>query len=153
MGTPDYIKRAQNTYNAKFDLVQLKLPKGTKERIKALIGENGSISPYCVRCVLDALENAEAARNPDASASRTETMKSQEKELTAEEVQALLEARRAQNEEKKRQAAYDPQDVEMAAERRHNQDYQRQQVQTDELLEKMRTVARLSKENRETEEK
>ncbi len=153
MGTPDYIKRAQNTYNAKFDLVQLKLPKGTKERIKALIGENGSISLYCVRCVLDALENVGAARNPDASATRTETMKSPEKELTVEEVQDMLEARRAQNEEKKRQTAYDLNDVENAEEQRNNQSFQRQKTQTDELLEKMRTVAQLSKENRETEEK
>ncbi len=152
MGTPDYIKRAQNTYNAKFDLVQLKLPKGTKERIKALIGENGSISTYCVRCVLDALENVGAARNPDASAPDTEPKNAAEKEFTVEEVQAMLEARRAQNEEKKRQAAYDPNDVE-AAEKRHSQDCQLQQKQTDDLLEKMRTVAQLSKENRETEEK
>jgi len=153
MGTPDYIKKAQNNYNAKFDLVQLKLPKGTKERIRALIGDSGSISAYCVRCVLDALENSENVQNNVTSSTVSELQKAVEKELTIEEVQAMLETRRAQNEEKKRQAAYDPQDRETAAEQRHSQGYQQQQKQTDDLLEKMRGIAQMSRENRKTEEK
>lgn len=59
MGTPQYIKNAQNAYNAKFDLVQLKLPKGTKERIKAVLDDNQSMSGYCVQSVLVALESDE----------------------------------------------------------------------------------------------
>ena len=59
MGTPQYIKDAQNAYNAKFDLVQLKLPKGTKERIKAVLEDGQSMSGYCVQAVLVALESDE----------------------------------------------------------------------------------------------
>lgn len=59
MSTPQYIKDAQNAYNAKFDLVQLKLPKGTKERIKAVLEEGQSISGYCVQSVLAAVESDE----------------------------------------------------------------------------------------------
>lgn len=57
MPTPKYIKDAQNAYNAKFDLVQLKLPKGTKERIKAVLRDEQSVSGYCKQSVLDTLEN------------------------------------------------------------------------------------------------
>lgn len=59
MSTPQYVKDAQNAYNAKFDLVQLKLPKGTKERIRAVFGDDISITRYCVQSVLVALENDE----------------------------------------------------------------------------------------------
>lgn len=57
MSTPQYIKNAQNAYNAKFDLVQLKLPKGTKERIKSVLDDGQSMSGYCVQSVLIALES------------------------------------------------------------------------------------------------
>lgn len=59
MATPQYIKDAQNAYNAKFDLVQLKLPKGTKERIKAVLERRQSIASYCAESVLVALERLE----------------------------------------------------------------------------------------------
>ena len=57
MKTPSYIRNAQNRYNAKFDLVQVKLEKGTKERIKAITGE--SYNEYIKRLVMDDLERAE----------------------------------------------------------------------------------------------
>lgn len=47
MATPQYIRNAQNNYNAKFDLVQLKFDKGTNKTIKKIIGESGSIAAYC----------------------------------------------------------------------------------------------------------
>ena len=59
MATPQYIKDAQNNYNAKFDLVQLKLDKGAKKRIRAIIGENGSITAYCKDAVMTAIESDE----------------------------------------------------------------------------------------------
>lgn len=31
--TPEYTKRAIDNYKSKFDLVQIRLPKGTKEKI------------------------------------------------------------------------------------------------------------------------
>lgn len=61
MGTPDYIRAAQNAYNAKFDLIQVKLPKGTKERIKAIIGDDGSMAAFCVDAILETIDGYEAA--------------------------------------------------------------------------------------------
>lgn len=61
MGTPDYIRTAQNAYNAKFDLIQVKLPKGTKERIKAIIGGDGSMAAFCVDAILETIDGYEAA--------------------------------------------------------------------------------------------
>lgn len=54
MSTPEYIKRAQNKYNAKFDLIQLRLPKGTKERIKEITKE--SYNDYIKRIILEDLD-------------------------------------------------------------------------------------------------
>lgn len=54
MSTPEYIKRAQNKYNAKFDLIQLRLPKGTKERIKEITKE--SYNDYIKRVILEDLD-------------------------------------------------------------------------------------------------
>lgn len=59
MSIPKYVRDAQNKYNSKFDLIQLKLPEGTKDRIKAIIGENGSMSAYCKKAVLTILGNDE----------------------------------------------------------------------------------------------
>ena len=33
MSTPEYMKRAAQNYREKFDLIQIRLPKGTKEKI------------------------------------------------------------------------------------------------------------------------
>lgn len=57
----DYVKRAQNNYNAKFDLITLRLPKGTKDRMRHLVGEDVVISDFCIRAILQELEVFEAA--------------------------------------------------------------------------------------------
>lgn len=148
MAVSEAQKRATAKYEReKYDKVLIRFPKGTKERIQSTGA--GSLNGFIIQCVLDALENSEALQKPYTPA--TEPQKAPEKELTVEEVQALLETRRAQNEEKKRQAAYDPQDRETAAEQRHSQGYQQQQKQTADLLEKMRGIAQMSRENRKTE--
>lgn len=70
MTTPEYIRKAQNSYNAKFDIVQLKLPRGTKNRIKEAAG-NKSMASFCANCILEALdrsqpEAAETTKKPNA---------------------------------------------------------------------------------------
>lgn len=57
MATPDYIKKAHNNYNAKFDLIQVKLPKGTKERIKEIT--DMSYNEYVKSVVLVDLDRLE----------------------------------------------------------------------------------------------
>lgn len=58
MTVPNYIKDAQNKYNSQFDIIQLKLPRGTKDRMKNIIG-CGSMAAYCKQAVLTALEHDE----------------------------------------------------------------------------------------------
>lgn len=54
MSTPDYTKKAVANYRNKFDIQQLRLPKGTKERITAKYG-NISVNDYIVNLVLNDL--------------------------------------------------------------------------------------------------
>lgn len=62
MSTPEYLKRANNTYNSKFDIIQVKLDKGTKSRIKAVTNE--SFNNYIKRLIYSDLERVENAVVP-----------------------------------------------------------------------------------------
>lgn len=62
MGLPQYVKDAQNNYNASKDIIQLKFPQGTKDRIRAIIGKNASMVDYCRQAVLTAIESDEDER-------------------------------------------------------------------------------------------
>lgn len=57
MKTPSYVRNAQNRYNAKFDIIQVKLDKGTKERIRSITEE--SYNEYIKRLIMDDLERKE----------------------------------------------------------------------------------------------
>jgi hypothetical protein len=57
----NYVKRAQNNYNSKFDLITLRLPKGTKDRMRQLVGEDVVISDFCIRAILQELDVFEPA--------------------------------------------------------------------------------------------
>ena len=56
--TPEYTKKAIQNYNNKFDRIAVNLPKGTKDRIKALTGKscNAYVSELDVKD-LDSLES------------------------------------------------------------------------------------------------
>lgn len=64
MALPQYIKDAQNSYNATKDIIQLKFPQGTKDRIKSIIG-NASMADYCRQAVLSVLKNDEDGKLQD----------------------------------------------------------------------------------------
>lgn len=55
--TPEYTKRAVNNYRNKFDLVQLRMPKGTRERIEAKTTE--TLNVYINRLISKDLEQQE----------------------------------------------------------------------------------------------
>ena len=100
MATPQYIKNAQNKYNSKFDLVQLRLPKGTKKRIVSALQDGQSIAGYCVQCVLDTLESDGIGQNaPDAMQITEEKQKVE----SLEDLQAILDAKRAEIEAAKQE--------------------------------------------------
>ena len=116
MSTPDYIRRSQNNYNAKFDIIQIKAPKGTKERITAVSGQ--SMAAFCLQCVLDRLDELERseaapkheqpantpADNENANTNVTEAQ-AEKKPLTDDEVLEIWRQRVAENEAKKKAAA------------------------------------------------
>lgn len=51
--TPDYVKRAVNNYRDKFDFIQVRLPKGTKERL----ADKGNVNDYICGLILNDLES------------------------------------------------------------------------------------------------
>lgn len=51
--TPEYTKKAVNNYRQKFDLIQVRFPKGTKERLQ----NKGNINEYICDLVLADLDN------------------------------------------------------------------------------------------------
>lgn len=48
--TPEYTRRATANYQAKYDLIQVRFPKGTKERIKEVVTDQ-SVNDYIVSVI------------------------------------------------------------------------------------------------------
>lgn len=98
MSLPKYVKKAQNNYNSKFDLVQIKLPKGTKEKIRDVIKDGDTISGFCLKAVLNAINNGIGAKDSGtvSSASDPDFAEYDEKRQQ-EELQAMLDAARARH--------------------------------------------------------
>lgn len=84
MSLPKYVKKAQNNYNSKFDLVQIKLPKGAKEKIRDVIKDDDTISGFCLKAVLNAIENRDQIKKYDEKKQK-------------DELQAMLDAARARH--------------------------------------------------------
>lgn len=61
--TPEYTKKAINNYREKFDFIQVRFPKGTKEKLKGV----GNINNYIVKCVLDALDASQDPKTAEKS--------------------------------------------------------------------------------------
>lgn len=51
--TPSYTRNAVKKYRSKFDIIQVRFPKGTREKMANIT----NINDYIVKCVLDSLEN------------------------------------------------------------------------------------------------
>ena len=106
MSTPDYIRRSQNNYNAKFDIIQIKAPKGTKERITAVSGQ--SMAAFCLQCVLDRLDELERSQ-PDTlpETPKTEAPEADQprQAVTEEKALEIWRQRVAENEAKKKASA------------------------------------------------
>lgn len=114
--TADYTRRAIDKYRAKFDIIQIKAPKGTKERITTLSGQ--SMAAFCLQCVLDRLdelersetapEHEQPANTPTDSENVNVTVteaQAEKKQLTDDDVMEIWRQRVAENEAKKKAAA------------------------------------------------
>lgn len=114
--TPEYTKKAINNYRDKFDFIQIRFPKGTRQRLEA--AEIGNINDYVVDCVLKSLGDISAETEeiqdptPDTEAAEiapvepetpestnplldAETPENVLKPLTIEDIQAMLDNRKA----------------------------------------------------------
>lgn len=119
--TADYTRRAIDKYRAKFDIIQIKAPKGTKERITAVSGQ--SMAAFCLQCVLDRLDEMERSQ-PDTLPEEPqpvvpEEIKSVEpaadqprQTVTEEEALEIWRQRVAENEAKKKASNEMPQEPE-----------------------------------------
>lgn len=86
--TPDYIKKAVNNYRDKFDIIQVRFPKGTKEKLK----EFGNVNEYIVKCVMQALDGS---WYDDAAIKTKKPNKTENKSTDLFELQKLLDQRKA----------------------------------------------------------
>lgn len=84
--TPEYTKKAINNYRDKFDFIQIRFPKGTRQRLEA--AEIGNINDYVVDCVLKSLgdipeESAEILDSaPDIEAAEIAPVETETAEIT-----------------------------------------------------------------------
>ncbi len=58
--TPEYTKKAVNNYRNKFDFIQVRFPKGTKEKLE----EKGNINDYICGLVLSDLGEESSKKDP-----------------------------------------------------------------------------------------
>ena len=107
--TPEYTKKAVKNYREKFDVMQLRLPKGTKEEIEKR-ADGKSIHDFIVDCVLNAINNGSSAKDPGAVPSASdpdfaeydEAQKLKELDKLVKEAQARYAASNYEDREQKR---------------------------------------------------
>ena len=149
MSTPDYIRRSQNNYNAKFDIIQIKAPKGTKERITTLSGQ--SMAAFCLQCVLDRLdelersetapEHEQPANTPTDSENENTTAteaQTQKKPLTDDDIMEIWRQRVAENEKKKAAANEMPPEPEQLPDQQNEDDPDSVKMTVQKMLEQIR---------------
>lgn len=61
--TPEYTKKAVNNYRDKFDFIQVRFPKGTRERLEG----KGNVNDYICGLVLSNLGEEQAEKEPEKS--------------------------------------------------------------------------------------
>lgn len=111
--TADYTRKAINNYRSKFDLVQIRLPKGTKDRAAEADININDIAVSAVLAYLDALDsNTENLQHePEKTTEKANTERTEVEEKVAlmqanERLHQLQEQRRAE-----RKASEQPQVV------------------------------------------
>lgn len=101
--TADYTRKAINNYRSKFDLVQIRLPKGTKDRAVELDININDIAVSAVLAYLDGLESQaeNLPQEPEKTAEKENTERTEVEEKVAlmqanERLHQLQEQRRAE---------------------------------------------------------
>lgn len=111
--TADYTRKAINNYRSKFDLVQIRLPRGTKDRAAEADININDIAVSAVLAYLDTLESQaeNLPQEPEKTAEKENTERTEVEEKVAlmqanERLHQLQEQRRAE-----RKASEQPQVV------------------------------------------
>ena len=147
--TADYTRRAIDKYRAKFDIIQIKAPKGTKERITTLSGQ--SLAAFCLQCVLDCLdelersetapEHEQPANTPTDSENVNTTVteaQAEKKQLTDDDVMEIWRQRVAENEKKKAAANEMPPEPEQLPDQQNEDDPDSVKMTVQKMLEQIR---------------
>lgn len=111
--TPEYTKKAVSNYRSKYDLAQIRLPKGTKDRAAESDININDIAVSAVLAYLDTLESQaeNLPQEPEKTAEKANTERTEVEEKVAlmqanERLHQLQEQRRAE-----RKASEQPQVV------------------------------------------
>ena len=101
--TADYTRKAINNYRSKFDLVQIRLPRGTKDRAAEADININDIAVSAVLAYLDALDNKSEnlPQEPEKTAEKANAERTEVEEKVAlmqanERLHQLQEQRRAE---------------------------------------------------------
>lgn len=95
--TPEYTKKAINNYREKFDFIQVRFPKGTKEKLKE-VGDKNSFIVNCVLNALDSSQNADTATKTAKPEKIPEIPKKPEKTpIDLAEFQRLFDEKKAES--------------------------------------------------------
>lgn len=134
--TPEYTRKAVDNYRKKFDVMQLRLPKGTKEVIDSKAGKANAHS-FVVECVLKALETPQEAPTEPITEQAEEVPQEQPKELetahrelTLEELQELINQKKAEQDRK----------AEEQKKRKEEQEQQEKKERKVEILEHLERI-------------
>jgi hypothetical protein len=112
--TPEYTKKAVSNYRSKYDLAQIRLPKGTRDRAEK---NNISINDIAVSAVLAYLDDLECnvdnlPQEPEKTAEKADTERTEVDERVAlmqanDRLHALQEQTRAAKKERETATAAD----------------------------------------------
>lgn len=95
--TPEYTKKAVKNYREKFDVVQLRLPKGKKEDIEK-IADGKSVHDFIVDCILNAIKNESSTKDSGAVPGESDPdFAEYDEKRQQQELQAMLDAARARH--------------------------------------------------------
>lgn len=101
--TPEYTRKAVDNYRKKFDIMQLRLPKGTRDRIEKQAEKAHDFVVDCVLAELERLEAQEAqqARPDEVYQEKIQNNNNSAKPMTLADAQAILDRKIAEQKEQK----------------------------------------------------
>lgn len=105
--TPEYVRKATAKYQANYDLIQVRFPKGTRERIQKAAKD--SCNAYISSVVLADLERLENAGKESITKEQREPLKADKKEMEKaefDELNEMIKRLQKENEEGKLSVSY-----------------------------------------------